>query len=328
MNPYIILIIIIVLIAIYHFNNKSVKENFEITDETENVIPPPKYNNKPEILNNILNDKFFTSCQFHKDYIDVINAFNDYDGLSPHDKQLFNINNIPVKIDKYIKGSKEINKVNQMVNEFIDEINEKIKENQEDTQHNTVHTWNNKYEQQYDDSFRKFRRSLGLPETLYNDEVKGTEIKLNKFFNVIKYQTEAEEKYIVHIIITRDMADDALLVKVAFYIDKTNPRNVIIENIDVVGCISNRVVTAEYKDVNEFYNFDYLNENNMVDTSNLMNELAYKHLIRQKLANEQIENLNEDDKLMHNSINPYEYQSYKNTKTIYNDVLGTKKFKM
>lgn len=327
MDFLLILIIIILVFILIHYININKNETFEITDETENVVSQNNtYNNNDQYLNSVLNDKFFTPCQYHKDYIDVLNAFNDYDGISPHDKQLFNINNIPVQIDKHIKNNTEINKVGLMVDNFIDEINEKIIDIQNDTSHYTTNGWNNKYEQKYEDPFRKFRKYLGLPETLYNDEVKGTKIYLHKYFNIIKYETEQEIKYLVHIIIKRDMSDDMLLVKVSFIIDKTNPRNVIIENIDVVGCISNRVVSPEYAEVNKFYNFDSLNENNMLDIGNVMNELAYKHLIRQKLANEQIDNLDENDRIMHNHINPYDYQSYKNTRTIYNDIQGEKKF--
>ena len=307
--------------------NDHTLEHFEIMDEMDNVVPLDKFNNNSEYINTILTDKFFTDCQFHKDYVDVINAFNDYDGLSPHDKQLFNINNIPVEINKNIKGSKEVSKVYQMVNNFIKELNDKIKNNQQKTNYYTANGWNLKYEQDNsNDPFRKFRRNLGLPETLYNDEVKGTKITLNKFFNIIKYATEQEMRYIVHIILSRELADDSLVVKVSFVINKKQPKNVIIENIDVIGCISTRKVAAEYAEVNKFYNFDALDENNMINTGDLMNELAYKHLIRQKLANEQIDNLDENDRIMHSSIDPYDYQSYKNTRTIYNDIQGEKKF--
>ncbi len=328
MNFVLILIIIILLIILIHYINLNKQsESFEITDETENVISTQdKFNNNNYYLNSGINDRFFTPCKFHNDYIDVLNALNKYDGISPHDKQLFNINNIPVTIDKNIKNNEEINKVGLMIDNFIDELNEKIVNIQNETSHYTTNGWNNKYEQTYEDPFRKFRKSLGLPETLYNDEVKGTKIYLHKFFNIDKYQTEQEIKYIVHVIIKRDMSDDALLLKISFVIDKSNPTNVIIENIDIVGSISNRVISQEYADVNNFYNFESLNENNMVNIGNVMNELAYKHLIRQKLANEQIENLEENDRIMHNSINPYDYQSYKNTRTIYNDILGDKKF--
>lgn len=308
-------------------DNQKSTEHFEIMDEMNNVIPPiNKYNNNSEYLNNVLSDQFFTSCHFHKDYVDVINAFNDYDGLSPHDKQLFNINNIPVEIYKNIKGSVEVSKVYQMVNNFIKELNEKIINNQQVSNHYTANGWNLKYEQDNsNDPFRKFRRNLGLPETLYNDEVKGTKITLNKFFNITKYATEQEMKYIVHIILDRELADDSLLIKVSFVINKKQPNNVIIENINIIGVISTRKVSAEYAEVNKFYNFDSLDENNMINTGDLMNELAYKHLIRQKLANEQIDNLDENDRIMHNNINPYDYQSYKNTRTIYNDILGSEK---
>lgn len=307
--------------------NEQTKEHFEIMDGSESVVPLSKFNNNSEYLNNVLNDQFFTSCQFHKDYIDVLNAFNDYDGLSPHDKQLFNINNIPVEINKNVKGSQEVAKIYQMINNFIKEINDKIVDSQQASNHYTANGWNLKYEQDNsNDPFRKFRRSLDLPESLYNDEVKGTKISLNKFFGITKYTTEQEMKYIVHILLNRELADDSLLVKVSFVINKKQPNNVIIENIDVIGVISTRKVAAEYSEVNKFYNFDSLDENNMINTGDLMNELAYKHLIRQKLANEQIDNLDENDRIMHNHINPYDYQSYKNTRTIYNDIQGEKKF--
>lgn len=336
----IILILIIIIGVIIYFktdnqkvnnipqnNNKDPYEHFEIMDETENVVPPSQFNNNKEYLNSILTDQFFTTCKFHKDYVDVINAFNDYDGLSPHEKQLFNINNIPVKINENVKGSKEVSKVYQMVNNFIKELNEKIIDNQQVSNHYTANGWNLKYEQDNsNDPFRKFRRSLGLPESLYNDEVKGTIIKLNKFFNIKKYETEQEIRYIVHLILDRDLADDSLIINVWFVINKKQPNNVIIENINIIGVISTRKVAAEYAEVNKFYNFDSLDENNMINTGDMMNELAYKHLIRQKLANEQIDNLDENDRIMHNNINPIDYQSYVNTRTIYNDILGEKNF--
>ena len=319
-----ILLIICIVLFIFYYNNKN--EQFEITQDI--ILPKShiNYNNTNDYLNKILNDTFFSYCQYHKDYIDVLNAFNDYDGLSPHDKQLFNINNIPVTIEKDIRNNQELLKINSIIKNFINELNAKIKNNQISSSFNSINGWNNKYTQDYNDPFKNYMTYLGLPPSLYNEEIKGTDIKLKKYFNISKYSTESEIKYICYILITRELSDDDLLIKVTFILDKSLPKNILIENIDVIGVLSHRKVSSEYSDINQFYNFESLNENNMVDTSNLMNELAYKQLIRQKLANEQIENLNEIDKETHNNINPYEYQSYKNTRTIYNDILGTKSF--
>ena len=49
-------------------------------------------------------------------------------------------------------------------------------------------------------------------------------------------------------------------------------------------------------------------------------------MIREKLMQEQIDNLHPDDKDAHMYIKPEDYESYKTTQTIYDDILGDEKF--
>lgn len=318
----IILVVIIVLIIINRMKNRNNKTfDNEVIKTNNHSTLYDKY--KKYNINKVVNDQFFTTTQFHQDYIDVINSFNDYDGIAPHAKQLFNINNVPVIIKKNV----DVDKVGQMVNDFIIEINKKIKQNSSIYDNATVDNWRNiKYKQKYKDGFQEVQKSLGLPETLYNDPIKETRVYLIQYSDITRYATENEMRYVVYVILGRELSRDQMLVKVNFIEDYKMPRNIIIENIDIIGFIAVRAVGLQYVDINNYYNFDSLEDNNMIDINKLMNELEYKRQIKTQLMQERIGDLHPDDKYTHMQIEPNKYQSFKNTRTIYEDIYGEKHF--
>lgn len=307
-------------------NTIDTKKNSEIKEHLDINITNKKNKYVKIDLNDVINDKCFIDTRFHKDYIDVINAFNDWDGLSPHNKQLFNINNIPIVTNKNVDNA-TINKVGKLLKDFVKTLNNNIKKSSSSYNAIEINGWNKLYyQQEYEDGFKKVQRSLGLPEDLYNSSVKGTRIYLYQYFNITIYKNDYEQKIVVNVVLSRKMTKDLMLLKLSFIENFRMPGNIIIENIDIIGFMTIKKVSLEYAGVNNFYNFDNLEDNNIIDQHNILDELAYKNAIRNQLMQEQIDNLDENDKLTHNNINPYQYQSYKNTRTIQQDMLADKIF--
>jgi hypothetical protein len=318
----IIFVVIVVLIAIfllYKLNKKNNIDNFDVIDNVVNEFTDNEVLNKYENSNKeIINNEYFNATQYHGDYLDVINAFNT---LSPNNKQIFNINNDFCKTTKNV----DVEKVGVIVDDFIKELQEHIANN--NISKENVTSWQTVLpRQKYNDGFEKVRKSLGLPEKLYNDNVVNTKIYLVEYSDIVKYETNNEVKYSTYILIGRKQSKDKIFIKVSFMYDKKLPNNIIIENINILGYISKRGTDKMYEDINNYYNFDNLDENNMLKTDNIMEELEYKYKIREKLMQEQVENMHPDDKYTHMSIDPYKYDSYKETQTIYKDIYGDKKF--
>lgn len=278
-----------------------------------------KNNSKYSTNNNQnINNDYFNRCQFHSDYIDVLDSFKNISA----GKQIFNINNFPCTTEKDI----DITKVGEIVDNFINDLKENVMDTDYVTRENTLSWQSALPHQKYTDGFEKVRKHLGLPEKLYKDPILKTEIKLEEYSNIVKCETDTDVRYSVNIIISRNKSKDKLSATVKFVYDKKNPTSIIVEDININGFILYEQVGKSYEDVNKFYDFKSLDNNNMFESNDVMKELDYKLQVRNKLMQEQIDNLNPDDKYMHMSINPNEYAAYDNVQTIYEDVYGEKHF--
>ena len=220
---------------------------------------------------NVINENFIDT-QFHNDYRDVISALND---LVPSHKQIFNLANTPLKYSE-----PDRREVTGMVTDFIDTLNDTVKKVVCRIRNNNT-GWDEPLEDpSVESGWDKIQRGLGnVP--LHTRPLGQTSISLISIEKVKKYETEGETKYTCHIIIQKDGADDQMLLKVSFVIDKSNltdednffqlknvEMDVILEEAFIEGYLSNYGSDSrkQYELLkNKFYKLDQMEHNNLTD---------------------------------------------------------------
>lgn len=339
----IILLILILIIYKFIYNKEQYTKDNDVKHYTTNDT---EYNDKQSLLDNSdflnnenlsnnkqnkysINDlkksEYFLNNKFHQDYIDIINILQHFENISPNDKHLFNTNNLPVIINKNIDDVIEINKIGDIVNEFVENMQTQIKENKNYNKL-SINKWNTTPEQDYTDGFEKTRKILNLPTKLYNKNVVGTDILLKEYSNINRLITEDEINYTVDILLGRDKSRDKIVFNLSIVINKNHPDKIIIENTNILGFITERIIDKSYMDINDKYNFDNLDENNMLDINNILDELDYKYNVKEHIMQDNIDNLHPEDKFMHMRIDPNKYKSLLSTQTITDDICKDKKF--
>lgn len=317
-NLTIILIIVIVFIFgwILHKNKQHTAVEQMITvHDIPNIkptsIPTPKL------------DPNFIEAKFHSDYMDVISAFND---LSPSQRQIFNINNVPCKVTNNVDSQL----IGEILEEFIVEINEDIQKNVP-----LVHTANSGWdevvpEHTVESGWEKVQRQLGLPTSLFTKPVMNTKISLVNFSNITKYEIEKEIKYICQMVIEKNKVKDKLVVQISFVLPKDlDGRKIIIETIDVLGFLTEQGLGVDRQETDDFYYFDSLNRSNhnMLSGNIILNELQKKYDMRQKVMQERIDGSDDFVKNKYKEIpSPAKYDSYQLTQTVISDMTNEKKF--
>ena len=133
-----------------------------------------------------------------------------------------------------------------------------------------------------------------------------------------------EKEYSVDITVKRDGSRDKMLFNFKFIVINNK---VIIDNINIIGFDNERQIDPEYSEVDNFYNFDNLNKHNITSVGDILSSMKDKYGIREKMMQDNIDNLHPEDKLMNMRINPYQYESTKATRTYYDDIWEKPLFK-
>lgn len=299
----------------YNENSKNIENLSNIETENVPIIKPNPM--APKVNPN------FIEAKFHSDYMDVINAFND---ISPNQRQIFNINNVPCKVTH----ETDIAIVGKIVSDFVSSINDDIKTNVP-----LVHTVNSGWDEVLPENnvksgWEKVQESLGLPASLYNKPKLNTKVRLVQFSDVTKYETENEIKYECKIVISKDNVKDKLVIKVSFVHPKSlvgDDTNIILETISVLGYLTNQGLGTDRIEMDNFYQFDSLEKNNMITGKTVATELMKKYKLRQKVMQEQIDGMDLDTQEKYaQSPSSADYDSYKLTQTIFDDMNGNKTF--
>lgn len=360
-NKILVLIIIIMVayLAYYMIYKRDIEEEFDDLKNQKHFYRDYKHkrrdndNNKLEKVGLI--NPTFTEIQFHMDYRDTITAFYKL----TNGKQIFNIADTPV-----IKTQPEIKEVKHMVNDFImtlnnavDSVPEVISKDKSCQFDNpvTLDDWNN-LPRDYPsaDGWADYMKKMGLPKSIYNDPASRAPIKLLKIDKVDKYENDAEIKYVVYMFLQKINSDDQMLVSVSFvlpkaqiderkffenheeelnncdngitYKYKNSDTTVLIEMIYIIGFMTRDQQDKEGARYEDFYNFDGLNDNNMMDQKTIMLELQKKYDERAKEMNNFTANLDLEGRIQH--LNPNliaQTKSFQDTRTI-NDDLKTCSF--
>ena len=271
----------------------------------------------------------FVEAQFHTDYRDTLTAFNN---IAPAQKQIFNIANLPLEFTNPKKSE-----TFKLIDDFIKQVNKNIETEVPDYRKANTGWDEPIVDQKLETGWEREMKNLGLPTSLYPDPAKKSPIKLIKLDHVEKYETDDEIRYICYLFIKKNdnSVKDILIIRVSFVLDKKiinedrlffNQRptetSIVLEEIFVVGFMTNKGVGRDNQLRDSFYNFSDLEKDGMLDDSKIIKQLNKKLSDRyqqmQKFNNSMDHDFREIKKDAPDISN---YNSYQSTQTIYDDML-------
>lgn len=305
------LFLVLIGIIVYYFLNTATEPFAVINEKSE---PKTKKSNiskkkdEDEILEDIANDirkwqinnnsqksevlKGFVDSQYHPHYQDFLNAV---ELIIPHGRQIFNPVNLPTKYSK-----PDVSEVEPLMQEFVKLINLTVRDK-------VVMPKENK------NGWEDFQKSLGL-SVLHEDKKfqKGVYslLHINK---VEKAETEAEEKFVVEAVISKDISNDQSVIKVHLVrykneqVDENNFFNpgkedknpVRVEHVYVIGFLTEKenAMTQPYSPDMNLCHFDDLNKQKMMSTHDIHNILRDKYMEKQKEMEARTAMLDEDGRV-------------------------------
>lgn len=337
---HITIICIVILLVILLVSNS---EYFGQTNDSKDINDIVRYN-KQEIDDKI--NLYFNEVQFHTNYRDVNDAFNN---IAPAQRVIFNLEYSPV--DMQVVPATE---VKSLVDSFIKQLNNSIKNDvYENTNQNSG--WDETMPNPTVKSgWDKHMESLGLHPNLYGESAKKSQVKLVAVDRVEKSVTANQTKYSCFMYIQKKGVVEQMVVRVSFVMDnsdinidrdgfvlsltkKINPTNVVIEEIFVLGFMTELMTpNQQTKSVDNFYNFDGLNKNqtDIIDQSTIMKELIKKYKSKASEMKNFTTSLDTNGELDFSgfssrvgSAHPQNYKSYQSTQTIFDDFTQPINFK-
>ena len=293
---------------------------------------------KKQDQNQVIINPNFLELQFHNDYRDVITAVN----LLAAQKQLFNTSDKPLVTTK-----PDIRKIKKLVKYFINEVNKSIDTQVTDTL-NVNSGWDEFVPQKTIQSgWDKQMKELGIPNTLYNEPAGKSKIKLLKIDFYYALETEDDMRITCFIIVQKRNKDvkDQMLIRINFWFDRrdinedrnffddeVNPNKnqnleLVIEEIFIIGYLTDITRGVRSKREN-FYNYEGITDNDgMMNQKEILRQLMQKHKDRALETNNRISSFdNEYEKIVKELPKVTDYKSYKNTRTIFDDVLDNNEF--
>lgn len=299
-------------------DNVSEKSNKETRSMKVNRSVYPK----KELLNPYVNN-----IQFHTDYRDILTAFGN---LVPSQKQLFNIANIPVTVTHNVRQDTDLK---YMIHDFMDTLNDEVAT--EKSWYRGANTgWDEALPDPHMESgWDRQQKALGLPASLYEEPKRPSKVKLVKVLKITKYESDSEIKYTILLVIQKLNVSDQMILQASFIQNKLSEdckdnngkfqRQLIIEELTVIGFLSNYGEdNDQYKAHNNFYNFDSLEHTQMIDDKKIAAELLKKYQEKTDEVDYRISMLNNEDREHYNIPNLSNYDSYKVTTTIFDDMKG------
>ena len=277
----------------------------------------------------------FSSKQFHNDYRDIISGLN---AMVLSHKQVFNIPHLPVD---YSEPYTE--EVNNLVSDFIQNLNTQITNKVKDFRSANTGWDEHIPDPEVEDGWNVSQRNLGIIDKLYDKPLGKTQIKLISIEKVQKYTTEDEVKYTIYLILEKIGAKDQMVLKISFVIDKKplgdenkffsdelQQLNVVIESYHVEGYLSDagdddRKLYANVK--NNMYIVDKSEYDNITSQKDIQTQLMDHYNKKTKESEYRTALLDEEGRDFHRTLpKDYQYQSYKVTQTIFDDMNNDKKF--
>lgn len=296
-------------------NNKPEEMFGDIEDNKDYLGEIIKDNKKQKIKkNNNNNNKdqnnnnyTFVEAQYHTDYRDTITAFNN---IVPCQKPMFNPASLPT--NRSILEPKQVKKI---VTDFIKQVNDDII-NEVPEYRNKNSGWDEPIvEKKIKSGWEKQMESLGLPSSLYPDPAINDKIKLISIDFAEKFETDSEIKYVVYLFIKKKNVKDQLFIRINFIEnikdineerDFFNNKNIkkqleiYIEEIFIIGYMT--IDTENTQDTSgkkpeDFYKFDNLENQDILDQGVIVKELIKKYKQRTQEMNNFNADLYNDNKM-------------------------------
>jgi hypothetical protein len=328
----ILLILLVFVLIIYYINknrdgfHQDIRAKYKPKKNTDYLNDLLKYTNDNHSLYSEDYDMEFVEAQFHTDYRDTITAFNN---IAPAQKQIFNIANLPVQF-----SNPEQHEVKKLISDFMTELNKNII-NEVPDYRNVNSGWDEAVEDPHKESgWDRNMEALGLPKSLYPDPAKKSKVKLLKIDHVEKYESEDEIKYSVYLFLKKNKVEDVLVIKVSFVLDKrivnedrtffnqnNNETHIVLEEIFMIGYMTERGVgrTNDFRD--KFYNFNDLEKDGILDDNEIIRQLNHKLAERHKETQRFNDTLEPQFRsLKVNAPHLSNSKSYQATRTIYDDL--------
>jgi len=283
---------------------ESGNETFNDSDEKDYLDDLIRISNKKK--NKFKANPVFVESQYHEDYRDTITAFNN---IAPCQKSVFNQSNIPANFS--VLHLDNIDNVKKIVKDFIRAINTNVL-NDIPEYRNANSGWDELIpEKKIKSGWDKQMEHLGLPTSIYNNPAKKSKVVLLNIDRVEKYETEDELKYVVFMFIMKKNIKDQLLLKVSFVMNKTSinedreffdsdkneEKEIIIEEIFVIGYMTTSTVDTSGKKPDDFYNFGDEENQNMLSDKVIVKELIKKYKDRTKEMGQFTSDINNDQML-------------------------------
>lgn len=323
-----LILIIIILVAVYYIiSNKKQSQKTSIKPENfkehfgKNYNSAPTINKKEQVKKKPLIKKsfqkslkpYFLEMKFHTDYRDVLTAMYN---LVPNQRQLFNVENTPLSYGVVPTGE-----VTALINDFIQNLNENIRT--EVTDYRTSSSgWDElEPDPNIKSGWTKAQEALGLHGSLYKEPAKRGIVKLLTILKSEKYETDDEIRYITRIVIYKKDIPEQMLIKVSFMMPRKFPHSVIIEELDMLGIYTDYGEFADSYHDTQLYNFDGLEETDMLDDRHIVEELLAKYKKRTEELNYRNSLLDKDSQQFHKELPSLDnYDAYKVTKSITDDM--------
>ena len=334
-----ILLILVVLLLIFYFLNKNtdnfhqdVRAKYKPKREIDYIDQLMKFADSTTLYDDDYNMEF-VEAQFHNDYRDTITAFNN---IAPSQKQIFNMSNQPINFSN--PNPREVKK---LVNDFLKELNRNLKEQVPD-----YRTPNNGFDELIPDptmetGWDREMKELGLPKSIYPDPAKKSMVKLLKIDHVEKYETEDELRYSAYLFVKKNNVEDILVIKVSFVLDKRiinqerfffnekpTETNVVLEEIFLLGYMTERGVGRSNDFRDKFYNFGNLEKDGIMDDREVIHQLN-KKLAERHRETQRFDNTLDDQFRTLKLQAPHlsNYNSFQATQTIYDDLSKPRYYK-
>ena len=341
-----LLIIIFIFLLMYRYRNiisfsnnrniDDIKEQFDdgcLDNSDDNYYIDELVKDTKEDIDRKINH-VFVEAQYHDDYRDTITAFNN---VAPSQKQIFNQGNMPIEFT-----NPDPNDVKKLIKDFIRAVNKNLSQIPEYRISTTG--WDEPLADpglRVKSGWKKHMEGLGLPSSLYPDPAKKAKIILLAVDHIEKYETEDEVKYVCYLFLKKTNTKVQLVIKVSYVMSKRDinadrnffdkefkpdETNVIIEEIFILGYLTIDGINKYGSAPDQFYNFNGLDKQEILDGKTIIKELRQKYRQRAKDMNNFTSSLDNEDKVAHMGVpSMANYKSYLNTYTINEDLLNKNK---
>jgi hypothetical protein len=254
-------------------------------------------------------NSYFINTQFNDSYRDIMTALNI---ISPNQKQLFNIQTLPVVTTLYDPNKEPPMEVFKLVVQFIKQLNIEIKKLPESQE--IINDYNNYLpltsqvnEYVKNKGVNQFYNEIGVDFNLYVDTPINAPVELIKILEMKQEGTEAETKYVVSFVIKKILksVEEQMKITVHFIL-QNNPlegenlftkventsftRSVAVEYVFIDGYFTNKFdvnfecygkdndkANTPYSDFGNYYNFTDLGKNSMMSNHQVITELNKKY---------------------------------------------------